>query len=117
MNPQVWHISGENFEKEVLGEKKPILLMCMPIDYDFGHQVDLLKRISVLYGEYLKVGLLDEACISRFKRKYNVRGTPTFIVLHEGEEQDRSLGLADEQMLMALISPFVGHGRETLSGI
>lgn len=117
MNPQVWHISRENFEKEVLNEKRPILLMCMPIDYDFGHQVDLLKRISALYGEHLKVGLLDEACICRFKRKYNVRGTPTFIVLREGEEQDRSLGLADEQMLMALISPFLDHERVSLSSI
>ncbi len=107
MDSQICHVSTENFFKEVVNEKKPVLLMCMPVDYDFSHQLDLLEQISVQHGHCLKVGFLEESYIDRFKGMYNIKGTPTFILLREGREQDRSLGLADEQMLLELISPFV----------
>lgn len=107
MKPQICYISKTNFKREVVDEERPVLVLCMPVDYDFGDQVEMLKRISHLYGNNIKVGLLEEPFIDKFKHRYDVKGTPTFLILRNGLEQDRSLGLADEQMLLELISPFV----------
>lgn len=107
MKSQICHISKTNFEQEVVDEERPVLLMCMPVDYDFGDQVEMLERISQLFGGNIKVGLLEEPFIDKFKHRYDVKGTPTFLILRNGLEQDRSLGLADEQMLLEFVSPFI----------
>jgi hypothetical protein len=38
------------------------------------------------------------------KKDYSVIGTPTFLLLVEGKERGRMLGIADQEMLTNLIS-------------
>ncbi len=98
------HFIGEhNFETAVVGEEKPLLLLCMPRDDQFAQQVNIVMETAAKYDGRLKVGLVDESFIGPFKKRYNVLGTPTFLILEQGREKNRSLGLADEQMLTALI--------------
>jgi hypothetical protein len=47
---------------------------------------------------------LEEGLLERFKKNYSVVGTPTFLLLVEGKERGRMLGLADQEMLTDLIS-------------
>lgn len=99
------HFIGEyNFETVVIGEEKPLLLICMPRDDQFAEQVNIVMETAAKYGGRLKVGLVDESFIGMFKKRYHVLGTPTFLILEQGREINRSLGLADEQMLTALIA-------------
>jgi thioredoxin-like negative regulator of GroEL len=97
-------IRPENFEREVIGEKKPILLLCMPRDEEFPNQLKVIEDIARQYSEELKVGLLQEEFIEAFKKNYEILGTPTFLILVEGKERGRMLGLADQEMLTDLIS-------------
>jgi len=97
-------IRPENFEREVIGEKKPFLLLCMPRDEEFPNQLKVIEDIARKYSEELKVGLLHEEFIEAFKKDYEILGTPTFLILVEGKERSRMLGLADHQMLTNLIS-------------
>ncbi len=94
----------ENFEREVIAEKKPVLLLCMSRDEEFPKQLRVIENIAARYGEGLKVGLLEEEFIETFKKDYCIVGTPTFLLLVEGKERDRILGLADYQMLTNLIT-------------
>jgi len=97
-------IRSEDFEGEVFAEKKPVLLLCMPRDEEFPQQLKVMEEIATKYGQQLKVGVLEEEFIEAFKKNYNVVGTPTFLLLVEGKERARMLGLTDQETLMGLIS-------------
>ena len=97
-------IRPENFEQEVVTEKKPVLLLCMPRDEEFPNQLKVIENIARRYSEELKVGLLQEEFIEAFKKNYEILGTPTFLILVEGKERRRWLGLADQETLTDLIS-------------
>lgn len=104
METLVTFIRAENFEREVIGEKKPVLLLCMPRDEEFPKQLKVLEDIATAYIQKLKIGILEEGVIEAFKKSYGVIGTPTFLLLVEGKERARMLGLADREMLTGLIS-------------
>jgi hypothetical protein len=50
------------------------------------------------------VGVLNEEFIAAFKKNYGIGGTPTFLILVQGKERSRMLGLADKETLTNLIS-------------
>ena len=97
-------IRSESFEQEVIAEKKPVLLLCMPRDEEFPQQLEVIEDIARRYGNDLKVGVLEEEFIGAFKENYGIVGTPTFLVLVGGKEKTRWLGLADPETLSDLIS-------------
>jgi len=97
-------IGSENFEQEVIAEKRPVLILCMPRDDEFPQQLKVIEGIATKYSQELKVGILEEGLLERFKKNYSVVGTPTFLLLVEGKERGRMLGLADHEMLTNLIS-------------
>ena len=102
-------IQSDNFEQEVIAEKKPVLLLCMrrlymSRDEEFPRQLKVMEDIATKYSPELKVGVLEERFIEAFKKNYVVIGTPTFLLLVEGKERGRILGLADHEMLTNLIS-------------
>ncbi len=100
-------IRPENFAQEVTAEKKPVLLLIMPWDDQFPQQLRLLEDIAGRHTEELKVGVLHQESIETFKRSYGVSGTPIFMILVEGKERGRILGLADQEMLTNLISKYL----------
>ncbi|HXX34276.1 MAG TPA: thioredoxin domain-containing protein [Thermodesulfobacteriota bacterium] len=104
MKTLVRFIRPENFEQEVIAEKRPVLVLCMPRDDEFLKQLKVIEDIAAEYRQQLKVGILAEGLIEPFKKNYSVVGTPTFLLLVEGKERARMLGLADREMLTNLIS-------------
>jgi hypothetical protein len=92
-------IRPDNFVDEVLAVSKPILLLCMPSDDDFPSQLRLMEDIAQHHRSWLKVGMLAEAFTEYFKNKLDIPGTPTFLILLQGKEKNRMLGLVDLQAL------------------
>ncbi|MBN1381252.1 MAG: hypothetical protein JXA41_06235 [Deltaproteobacteria bacterium] len=111
MTPTVCVIKPENINQEVIAEKKPLLLLCMPQDDQFSQQLRILKDVAVQYAPTIKTGVVSNDYIEVFKKKYGITGTPTFLILLEGKEKSRLLGLADHKRLMDLILPFKGIDR------
>jgi thioredoxin-like negative regulator of GroEL len=99
-------IRPQNFEQEVVSEGRPVLLLCMPRDEEFFEQVKVLEAVAETYGQALKVGLLEDEFMERFRLDLGIRGTPTFLLLVKGKERGRMLGLADQQSLTHFISEF-----------
>lgn len=97
-------IRSENFEQEVVSENRPVLILCMPRDEEFPQQLKMIEDIATKHSQKLKVGILDEGFIDTFKKIYGVIGTPTFLLLVEGKETARVLGIADQEMLKGFIS-------------
>lgn len=102
--PEIHTICEDNFATAIMSEKKPVLLLCMPRDDQFAKQMDIVTQTVAKYEAPIKIALLDESFIGSFKKKYRVPGTPTYLILKEGKEISRSLGLTDEQMLRTLIT-------------
>jgi hypothetical protein len=63
-----------------------------------------MEEVAAKYDRTLKVGFLHEKFIEPFKMRYNVLGTPTFLILFKGKEKARMLGLANKQSLMDFVS-------------
>jgi thioredoxin-like negative regulator of GroEL len=99
-------IRPQNFEQEVVSEKRPVLLLCMPRDEEFLKQVKVLEDVAETHGQALKVGVLEDEFIERFREDLGIRGTPTFLILVQGKERGRMLGLADSASLTDFISEF-----------
>jgi thioredoxin-like negative regulator of GroEL len=97
-------IRSNNFEQEVIMENRPLLLLCMLRSEGFTEQLEVVEAIARKYSGKLKVAYLHEQYIETFSRNYNVIGTPTFLILLQGKEKDRLLGVADDKMLSDLIS-------------
>lgn len=96
-------IRPDNFAEEVLAAGKPVLLLCMPRSDDFLSQMRLMEDIAERHGSWLKVGLLVEAFTEYFKNKFDIPGTPTFLLFLREKEKNRMLGMADARTLEEFI--------------
>jgi len=109
MNATIRLIKPENIEREVTAEKRPLLLLCIHRDDQFSHQLKALEDIAVENTQTIKAGVLHEELIEVFKKTYGFTGTPTFLLLVEGKEKGRLLGLANRQALTDFIACWVEH--------
>jgi thioredoxin-like negative regulator of GroEL len=99
-------ISPQNFEQEVVLEKRPVLLLCMPRDEEFFKQMKVLEAVAQTHEQELKVGLLEDDFLESFRQDLGIRGTPTFLMLVKGKERARMLGLADHASLTDFVKQF-----------
>ena len=97
-------IGLDDFHKEVLEESRPVLVLCMNRDSEFQEQIDVIEGVCRTYGERLKACLMEEDFIGVFKGKFDVKGTPTFMIFIGGTEKGRMLGQADQKALEDFVS-------------
>jgi hypothetical protein len=63
----------------------------------------MLYHILKPTGKRIRKSSLQSQINKELKKNYSVIGTPTFLLLVEGKERDRMLGIADREMLTNLI--------------
>lgn len=103
-NDFIRSIGADSFHKEVLEESRPVLVLCMHRDSEFQGQIDIIEGLCRTYGERLKVCLMKEEFIGAFKEKFNVKGTPTFMIFIGGTEEGRMLGQVEQKSLEDFLS-------------
>jgi len=94
----------DNFELEIIEEKRPVLLACLHRYFEFREQTDVLKMVSKEYAESLKVCVLSEDFSRFFSEKFGIEGSPIFLIFNDGEEINRLLGKVDRERLIAFLS-------------
>jgi thioredoxin-like negative regulator of GroEL len=104
MNNLIKSLGLENFHKEVLEERGPVLVLCMHWGPEFQEQIDIIEGMHRTYGERLKACLVEEEFLLAFKEKFDVKGTPTFMMFIGGAEKGRMLGRADQKALEDFLS-------------
>jgi thioredoxin-like negative regulator of GroEL len=107
MKSWISSIRPENFTEEVILEKKPVLLICLDGDESSARQLRVLQDVAQRYERELKVGLLAQDSLETFKRKLQISGTPTFLLMLEGKEIGRVLGIIGEELLTNLIDQHI----------
>lgn len=97
--PWIHLAQPQSFREEVATEKKLVLLLCMPHDDAFQEQMRTVEELAGMYAEELKVMLPEESSLEAFKKDLAVVGTPTILILKQGREIFRILGLTDLNVL------------------
>jgi thioredoxin 1 len=98
------HITYNNFTEEVINSKKPVLLdfwapwcgpckMLLPIIEDLAESDESVKICKINGDE-------EPELINQFK----VRSVPTLIVVKDGQEVNRSIGLKNKKEILELLA-------------
>ena len=85
-------VGSENFEKEVIREPKPVLLLCTQRDSEFNKKIEVMETVHNAFCERLKACLLEQDFVELFMKMYDIKGTPTFVMFTGGREKARLLG-------------------------
>lgn len=99
----VIEITNENFDAKVLNEKKPVLLdffavwcgpcqMLSPIVDEIGEEKD-----DIVVG---KINVDDQPELAN---AFGVSSIPTLVVMKDGKEAARSVGLRSKEQVLALL--------------
>lgn len=100
---EVSKINSQDFEKEVLQSEKPVL-----VDF-FADWCGPCKMLSPIVDEVasensdIKVVKVNIDESQDLAMKYQVMSIPTLVVIKEGKEINRSVGLIDKSEVISLI--------------
>jgi thioredoxin-like negative regulator of GroEL len=99
MEPWLCLVGTENFTREVILECKPVLLVCLIKDDHYTELMRAIQTVAKRFENRLKVAVLLEDSLGLFKKRLKIKGTPTFLLMLEGKEIGRILGVCNEEVL------------------
>ena len=100
---EIIKVNSQNFEEEVIKSEKPVLLdfyadwcgpckMLSPIIDEIAEENSEIKVVKVNVDDSQDLAM-----------KYQVMSIPTLVVIKNGEEVNRSVGLIDKSQVLNLI--------------
>lgn len=97
-------VNNENFEKEILESRMPVLLdfwasWCGPCRM----MSPVVDDIAESMNTSIKVGKVNVDECPELAEKYGVMSIPTFVVLKNGEEAGRTVGVQPREELVKLL--------------
>ena len=100
---EILKVNSQNFEEEVLRNKKPVL-----VDF-YADWCGPCKMLSPIVdqvaeeNEDIKVVKVNVDDAQDLAMKYQVMSIPTLVVIKEGKEINRSVGLIDKNQVVNMI--------------
>jgi len=101
-------ITDSNFEREVLGSDKPVLLdfwavWCGPCK----HIAPVVEEIAKDFAGELKVGKVDVDTNPEISMKFGVRSIPTLMVFKGGKVVEQVIGAVHKRNLLEKVTPHI----------
>ncbi len=96
-------LNSEELNKVLEKKTQPLLIACLDRENGFQNQKAALDNIRRLFGEALSVHLLDAEHVDFIGNRFGIRGTPTYILFHNGHRKDRIMGRMDEEGILAFV--------------
>lgn len=101
----ILELTKENFEEEVLKSEKPVLIdfwasWCMPCKM-MSPVFDEVAEEKNSEAKFCKVNVDKE---SEIAAKYNVMSIPTFVLIKDGKELDRTVGVQEKHKIARMLS-------------
>ena len=97
-------VNNENFESEILQSRMPVLLdfwasWCGPCKM----MAPVIDEIAESMGDSIKVGKINVDENQELTEKYEVMSIPTFIIIKDGKEVARTIGVQPKEEIVKLI--------------
>ena len=94
-------LTGQNFKKEVLENKNPVLVDfwapgCSPCEMI----KPVIEEIAEEFKGKAEVGKANVAENQELAQKYEIRGVPTLIIFKDGKIAERATGLRPKQAII-----------------
>lgn len=101
----VINLNGKNFEEEVMNSKKTVLIdfwasWCGPCKM----MAPVVNELADELADSVKVCKINIDEEQNLAVKYNVMSIPTFVVIKNGKETGRSIGVQNKSELMNIIN-------------
>lgn len=95
----VTQITSDNLEGILMGGT-PALVACIRRDRDYQDHLQLLGDVAAPAGSRLNVCVALDDLLPYFSYVYDLKGTPTFLLMHQGMVLDEILGKTSLKILM-----------------
>jgi hypothetical protein len=96
-----------NTINSVFLEEKTIFVACIRDDIDYQETMGKIESVALFSGPNLKVCFTLEDLLPYFEKRFFVSGTPSFLIIKNGNLLDSILGKISAQGLMDFIRPHV----------
>jgi thioredoxin 1 len=101
-------VSEKAFEKEVLASKIPVLVefwgsWCPPCKV----MEPIIERLEKAFSGKVKICKVNTDRNPSLRRKYEIRGLPTFIIFVQGKDVERHVAAKSEQELKGILDKFL----------
>ena len=98
------NLNSENFTKEVLEEEKPVLIdfwadWCSPCKM----MAPVVEEISKSMSDTVKVCKVNIDENEELAEEYGIMSIPTFIVIKNGKETGRTVGVQSKEELLKIL--------------
>ncbi|MGD0819449.1 MAG: thioredoxin family protein [Desulfomonilia bacterium] len=93
--------------ESVLREEKTVFVACIRDDIDYQETMGEIESVALFAGPNLKVCYVLEDLLPYFEKRFSVSGTPSFLIIKNGDLLDSILGKISAQGLMDFIRPHV----------
>jgi len=108
MNEPIKKVDEKDFERFVLRSEKPVLVdfwaaWCGPC----RALAPIVEAVADQYAESLSVVTLNVDRNPTVAQRYGIRGIPTLILFHQGEEKERIVGVVDQDEISWTINPHI----------
>src|SRR5687768_3927057 len=99
----VVQITEANYEEVVRSQKVVLILFWAPWSAPDRLIAPLIDAVSVDYSGRVKTGKVNVDENPELARKFTIKGIPTVVVLKDGTEQERVVGLAPKKKISDLL--------------
>jgi hypothetical protein len=89
----------------VFREDKTVFVACIRDDIDYQETMGEIESLALFAGPDLKVCFALEDLLSYFEKRFFISGTPSFLIIKDGDLLDSMLGKISVQGLMDFIRP------------
>ncbi|MBN2299411.1 MAG: thioredoxin family protein [Deltaproteobacteria bacterium] len=88
----VTQLGSDNIGVLMGEEDQPVLIACLCRDKDFQGNIRQLEGIAASFSHQLSVCFALEDLLPYFTKRYGIIGTPTFLIIRQGDLIETMLG-------------------------
>lgn len=85
-------LATDNIGAAFKEENHPLLIACLKKDIDYHMHLKQLEEVAAFFRDSISVCFILDDLYTYFKERYGVGGTPTFLVIKNGELLGTLLG-------------------------